>query len=78
MNEMKGELLKKLRPCPFCQSDHTDGWTLLDEVLGRYMLTHYCRAADTYTRVVTVYAATPEECIERWNADGKEQTSEIL
>lgn len=76
MNEMKSELLKKLRPCPFCQSDHTDEWTWISLVEDQYLLLHYCKEQDNYKRVITVYGSTPEECVERWNADGKEHTPE--
>jgi hypothetical protein len=73
---MQSELLKELRPCPFCKSDHTNNWTWLDKVNGKHMLTHYCRAEGGFFRVVTVYADTPEECVERWNADVKEHSTE--
>lgn len=86
MNEMvyvkNRESLKKLKPCPFCQSDHTNDWTWISQVDDQFLLLHYCTEQDKYNRkynrVITVYGATPEECVERWNADGKEQTSESL
>ena len=73
---MQSKLLKELRPCPFCQSDHTDDWTWISKVDDQYMLLHYCKVQDKYNRVITVYGATPEECVERWNADGKEHSPE--
>lgn len=77
---MKSELLKKLRLCPFCQSDHADGWTWFSDepnCNNQYHLIHYCRREPKkYDRVISVYGATPEECVERWNADGKEHTPE--
>jgi hypothetical protein len=78
---MQSELLKELRPCPFCKSDHTDGWTWIDKLKhdDRCILLHYCRPEPTeYDRVISVYGSSLEECVERWNADGKEQKSESL
>lgn len=71
---MKKDDVKKLRLCPFCGSDHTDDWTWISKVEShnQYMLIHYCRSDPTgYDRVITVYGPTLEECIERWNSDGK-------
>lgn len=79
MNEMQSELLKKLRPCPFCNSEHTDHWTWISKLEDdkRYMLNHYCKPEPTgYDRVISIYGDSPEECVERWNADGKEHTPE--
>ena len=76
MNEMQSELLKKLRRCPFCQSDHTNGWTWISQVDDQFLLLHYCTVSDKYNRVITTYGDSPEDCVERWNADGKEHTPE--
>ena len=78
---MKSDYVNQLRPCPFCQSDHTDHWTFISKLKHEdiYSLIHYCKPEPKgYDRVISVYGATLEECVERWNADGKEQKSESL
>ena len=43
---------------------------------GQHILFHYCRQKpEKYVCVVSVYGDTPEECVERWNADGKEHSA---
>lgn len=72
------KLNEHLRVCPFCKSDHTDDWTWISHLPdGRYILCHYCKPEpEGYDRVVTVYGDSEDECIERWNADGKEHSPE--
>lgn len=67
------KLNEHLRVCPFCKSDHTDEWTWIVHLEdGRYSLCHYCHpdVVGLHT-TVSVYGDSEDECIERWNADGK-------
>ena len=72
------KLNEHLRVCPFCKSDHTDGWTWVSHLEdGRYILCHYCHPDGIGLHTtVSVYGDSEDECIERWNADGKEHSPE--
>ena len=71
---MTEELLKRMRNCPFCGSDHTNGWTWISQLKdGSYILHHYCHPEiEGVVTTISVYGSTAEEAVERWNADGKE------
>ena len=71
------EYIKKLRKCPFCGSDHSDEWTWFGCVEDRFMLQHFCHPNDQpgLHTTITVYGATKDECVERWNGDVEEHTA---
>lgn len=67
-----------LRPCPFCNSNHEDRWAWITRLKdARYVLSHYCYPnPDEVVNTITVYGDSPEQCIERWNANGKKHSTE--
>ena len=66
-------LKDKLRPCPFCGSTHEDGWTWIDELKeGCFVISHYCYPEpNKVNNAISIYGNSAEQCIERWNANGK-------
>lgn len=71
---------KKMRKCPFCGSDHTDGFTSFTNLKdGRAFLQHFCHPEIEEVVVsIGVYGKTHDECVERWNGDAEVQESESL
>lgn len=69
------EHLKKMRKCPFCGSDHSNHWTWFGGHDDLVMLMHYCHPNEQpeLRTTITVYGASMDECVERWN--GEEHTA---
>lgn len=75
---------EKLRKCPFCGSDHTDHWTWFSEHRDQPVhpnmavsIMHYCYPnSDGVHTTISVYGATKEECVKRWNGRGKKHFAE--
>lgn len=69
----------KLRKCPFCGSKHDNWRTWFSDISKdgpRVCLYHYCESdPEVLGTVITVYGATEEECVKRWNGNGKKHTS---
>ena len=72
-------LLKQLRPCPFCNSNHEDHWTWISQLdeIGNWALFHHCQLKKEGLDVtISIYGNSPEAVVERWNTDGKEHPAE--
>lgn len=75
-------MVKGLRKCPFCGSKHDRFGTFIsniktDNPRNAVALYHYCNPDPTELgTVITVYGATEQECIKRWNNDKKHTSNE--
>ena len=76
--------MKKMRNCPFCKkeidADHPVYGVIYNNRMKEYVFDHICHiSTDELDVVVTIYANTKEDAINKWNGvQDEDEESESL
>lgn len=73
--------MSRFRTCPFCKKEVDGNYPYIhfNEVMGKWIFSHYCEHPDGQFHVtIDIYGFTEQDCIDKWNGVYEDEESESL